>query len=338
MSTTINDYSSASVSHSRHQWIDGAKGISITLLVIWHTVGDRIFMNEALVFVRMPLFFFVSGLLAASALRKPLGQFLTTKVASLLYLFVVWSLIMFLLVDVPGGMRNGQIDWTRPIFIFVDPPNTLWFVYALAITFLIVRITLPINRIAVLAVSLALYIWSTSSGQWFSVSFHERVIRLIPFFIAGTMASQMLPYVVKRFHKFWLPAIALTLAACAALMLFNLTAWSLLTFTTGLLAIVSISLTTFHFEGTRGAGILAWLGGASLYIYVLHRIFLTYTQFGMNQLSITPSWLMLTILALLTTFGTAALGRWLASTQFAFLFNLSALQIPTRRTARSTPR
>ena len=50
---------------SRLAWPDIAKAISIILLVAWTIIGDRYHVSELLIFVRMPLFFFVSGMFAS---------------------------------------------------------------------------------------------------------------------------------------------------------------------------------------------------------------------------------------------------------------------------------
>lgn len=41
----------------RADWVDSAKGISICLVVLWHTAGTELAINTLLIFVRMPLFF-----------------------------------------------------------------------------------------------------------------------------------------------------------------------------------------------------------------------------------------------------------------------------------------
>ena len=66
-------------SPSRLAHIDAAKGVSIFLVVYWHAVDARLIFNEALWMLRMPLFFFVSGLFAAKALDLDWRAFLTQK-------------------------------------------------------------------------------------------------------------------------------------------------------------------------------------------------------------------------------------------------------------------
>ena len=54
------------MTRNRLEHIDAAKGLSIFLVVYWHAVDNRLVMNEALWMLRMPLFFFVSGLFGAT--------------------------------------------------------------------------------------------------------------------------------------------------------------------------------------------------------------------------------------------------------------------------------
>ena len=133
---------------SRQQWADIAKGISILLVVAWHstiTSSDPVLsgfnqVNESLIFLRMPLFFFVSGFFVRKALAMKWQNFLKLRIAHLLWIFVVWAVIADLAFHTGIALlKSGTVSFRNPLTYFTSPPLTLWFVYALAIGFTILK-------------------------------------------------------------------------------------------------------------------------------------------------------------------------------------------------------
>jgi uncharacterized membrane protein YcfT len=131
----------------REAWIDVAKGIAITLVVLYHAImyldevglaGALAPLNPLLDTFRMPLFFFMSGILAASAIRLPYRQLFRKRMSLLLYLYVVWVALqtLFLLALPPlspSGTPNAT--WASFVTLFVRPNSNLWFIYALPVFF-----------------------------------------------------------------------------------------------------------------------------------------------------------------------------------------------------------
>lgn len=92
----------------RLHWVDVAKAAAIVLVVVYHVslTGTAYLLpgstdwgaeawralSRALMPVRMPLFFLVSGLLARSAVARPWVLVRRRKLANLLWPFVLWSL------------------------------------------------------------------------------------------------------------------------------------------------------------------------------------------------------------------------------------------------------
>ena len=87
-------------------WADAAKGLCILLVVLHHStvkhlpavlpadlsaVGEAwLALTAALKPIRMPLFFLLSGLFAAGALRRPWAQVLTARVLTPYWVYAVW--------------------------------------------------------------------------------------------------------------------------------------------------------------------------------------------------------------------------------------------------------
>lgn len=130
-----------------HQaWVDVGKGVSIILVVYGHSQGwfvenDLLSSNvfyEAVHFFRMPFFFFLSGLFFHKALRDDLPRFLGFRVANLLYVFLLWTLIrlgsdaVFYGISVREAVAGFASAFTHPL------PG-LWFIYSLAAFYAVTR-------------------------------------------------------------------------------------------------------------------------------------------------------------------------------------------------------
>lgn len=320
----------------RAVWVDVAKGISISLVVVWHVIGSRIPLNEALIFLRMPLFFFVGGLFLRSTFAPGHERRFWARVQGFLWLFALWSLIGLVTVSAPGWLSSGGDplgDLRAVALIFVQPPKTLWFLYALAIAFMATMATRRLPLVLVFGVSLAAYGWSASSGDWREVAFHERVVRLFPFFLLGLVSFAPLHLAVARLRHLWVLALpAFLLVAHWVYFDPALADEPLITFGVSLLGLGSVMLFARAVAGTwLGAGI-AWVGSASLYIYLMHRIVMAYASkaFGVIGLD-TRGLLAGVLLSVIVIAACAVLGRLAARRhELAWLFG-PPWRLPVRR-------
>lgn len=124
---------------SRFLWIDTAKGLSILLVVILHVSvwyaqsyapGHPLhFFSETFRFVRMPLFFFISGFLARSALARPLsGAF--NRTVGLYVIYAFWTLAYCLLIAGRSGAMRPT-DYLLAILL----PTVFWYIWVLPFFF-----------------------------------------------------------------------------------------------------------------------------------------------------------------------------------------------------------
>jgi fucose 4-O-acetylase-like acetyltransferase len=122
------------VLHHSIQWSDGAGHGS----PIWLSV------TEALSTMRLPLFFMVSGLLAARWMTAPWRSLLRVKVANLFWLFLLWQAFTFLAylavpnVSTPGKSHVAELLTAAATPL--RPQNSLWFIWALALFFMLSRL------------------------------------------------------------------------------------------------------------------------------------------------------------------------------------------------------
>lgn len=126
----------------RLAWIDFAKGSAIALVVLYHAViylqgigvaaqWDR--LNNALDTLRMPLFFTMSGVLAARVVRLPFRELFDRRIRLLLYLYVLWTVVQWVFFSLlpPFTLENRRPSLDALYLMFVSPNANLWFIYAL---------------------------------------------------------------------------------------------------------------------------------------------------------------------------------------------------------------
>jgi uncharacterized membrane protein YcfT len=141
-----------SLDHTRHQqldWVDFAKGLCMVLVVLFHSGqfmetqinnGYEGFwwpVNLSLSPLRMPLFFFVSGMLYAGAIHRPLSQ-TRARTVGLYYVYLIWALIFLLRLYLPQARDEGEAApqlWEVVLSLVL--PTSFWYLYALPAFFLL---------------------------------------------------------------------------------------------------------------------------------------------------------------------------------------------------------
>nr|MBF0682940.1 acyltransferase family protein [Pseudomonas sp.] len=134
----------------RNAWVDYAKAIGIILVVYGH-VARGVFnaglpMDEELFVLvdsiiysfHMPLFFFLSGLFFYDSLMKRgTGGLIVNKVDTIVYPFIVWSLLQGFFEAALSNYTNGQVTVTEVLSLLWEPRAQFWFLYALFMVFVL---------------------------------------------------------------------------------------------------------------------------------------------------------------------------------------------------------
>ena len=293
-------------------WVDTAKAVSIILLVLWTLEGAGIYFNEMLILARMPLFFFVSGLFAwRVVVRSDFEAFARDKVGNLVYLYVLWATLLFATTDFVAWAWWGRaLDPWAQISLFWEPFVRMWFLYGLAIAFLVAWLCRGLPVAAVTAVALAAYTVAVATGDWLAMPVFEKIVRLFPWFWLGLVFRPAVFALVERHWRRW----PLPLAAYLGLsyLVFD-SAWSQvgpLTFAItaiGIAALLMISAQLARLPLV--AGPLAAVGASTLYIYATQHVTLFYLERLARLLDVSPAWLTLPALVIIVVAGTV-FGRW----------------------------
>lgn len=149
--------------------IDIARAIGITLVVAGHALigveralGETVPGRTALLLVyavHMPLFFFLSGLLAHQALTEPHPAFAHRLLTRFAWPYLVWSLVLLGFHHAFGDLTNTRVSAPNPLRILWSPPSVMWFLYVLAPTLALARGLAPagcaLRRLAGAALLLA---------------------------------------------------------------------------------------------------------------------------------------------------------------------------------------
>ncbi|WP_199523861.1 acyltransferase family protein [Micromonospora craterilacus] len=143
-------------SGGRLAWADVAKGGCILLVLLWHVImkdylqidwrldlpvaGVWGTLGELLLPMRMPLFFTISGMFAASAVQRPWRAVGRPRIARFLYLYGVWLLIhTAVLALAPGFPTDRATSPGELLAQLTVTPSNLWYLYALALYFLLAK-------------------------------------------------------------------------------------------------------------------------------------------------------------------------------------------------------
>lgn len=133
----------ADVPVERVAWADYARGIGILLVVVGHTLrglvtsgiiasGPLQLLVDAWIYAfHMPLIFFVAGLFAADAGKKRPLQFFGDKARSIVYPYLVWSILQTLVESVFSRYTNTPTSPAALLHILHEPVKQFWFFYAL---------------------------------------------------------------------------------------------------------------------------------------------------------------------------------------------------------------
>ncbi len=128
----------------RLAWVDRARGLGITLVVAGHVLGGIVaaaLVSDRGVAVRtidviysfhMPLFFFVSGLLAETRSRSPAaGAFVVGKLRTLAWPYLLWSVVQVALHWLASPVANHRVDTSALLRLAWEPVEQFWFLYVL---------------------------------------------------------------------------------------------------------------------------------------------------------------------------------------------------------------
>ncbi|MBB1477107.1 acyltransferase family protein [Shewanella sp. SG41-3] len=139
----------------RARWVDYAKGIGIILVVYGHVMrglysagfefyGRFYELSDSIVYsFHMPLFFFLSGLFFYQTLsNKGPKQLIFSKIDTLFYPYVVWSIFQGSIEAILSNYTNGNVTFSDVLSLLWAPRAQFWFLYDLFFCFVFFSVIL----------------------------------------------------------------------------------------------------------------------------------------------------------------------------------------------------
>lgn len=133
----------------RVKYLDIAKGLLITLVVIghaWRSVYDNGLLHNADIYhlvdswiyaFHMPAFFFISGMFALHSAQQSVKKNIEKKLRTIAYPYLLWSVIQSVLQLVMSGSTTSTMTIEKILKIPYVPVMQFWFLYALFFVFLV---------------------------------------------------------------------------------------------------------------------------------------------------------------------------------------------------------
>ncbi|HYZ33509.1 MAG TPA: acyltransferase family protein [Crenalkalicoccus sp.] len=198
-------------------WVDTARGLTMIMVVLLHAdvvataIGQQsvpiTLLDFALYPLRMPMFFLVSGMLAAGLLQRSAEEVLHRRVLHYAWLYALWSLIYAglqagLMAGLgPPAMRAYYNNIEGPVAALLVTWNNTWFLYALMLFFGIALVLRRLPPAAQMAAALLLALpgtlaWGTAIGLPVLDRFYH-----LPYFVFGILASARLKEAAPRLGR-----------------------------------------------------------------------------------------------------------------------------------------
>lgn len=320
----------------RLAWVDVAKGLCILLVVMMHATlgvekatgaetGLHGFILWAQPF-RMPDFFLISGLFLAARIDRPWRSYLDTKVVHFAYFYVLWLTIQFGM-KAPAMVAESGVPATVADYLtgFFVPFGTLWFIYLLAVYFVVAKLLRPAPTWLVLGAAAAAHTLAPHTGVFILDEFTNRFV----FFYAGYALAPAILAFADRLRA--VPALALALglvvwAAVNAAGVNNGIALThgpdLLFSFVGIAAVIAFSVLVTPQAPGR---VLAYCGRNSIAVYLAFTVFMGPARIVLLKIAGAEA---ATAIALASTFagvaGALALAWIVKGTPLGFLFTRPA--------------
>ncbi|GAB4086716.1 acyltransferase [Myceligenerans cantabricum] len=281
-STPRSDATDEGRARSRIAWADTARGLAICLVVLYHatnwTAGTGYDvsvlreLNEPLRSLRMPLFFTVAGMFATKWVATSWPTLLRGKLFYFAWVFVLWEPITLVVRLVTGYYKVPGADWSTLAgdltWSLLIPRSELWFIWTLAVFFLVARLVRPVPVWLQLVVATGVSGWALAGWEPTSIAYRGAA-QFILFFLVGLHLRPLVEAYAERLRWWsgllWVGAWYGVTWVVRTYGLEPTPGPYLLANIAGALAGIAISVAL-----ARLLPGLGWVGARTLPIYVLH--------------------------------------------------------------------
>ena len=269
----------------RLDWVDIAKGICITLVVMFHStlgvekaIGEATSLNALIEWARpfrMPDFFLISGLFLAARIDRPWRSYLDAKVAHFAYFYLLWAHIL-LALKAPSMIGEAGVSGFVQTYLwsYLDPFSSLWFIYLLAVYFTVAKLLHGVPKLAVLAGGALLHAIWPHTGIFLADEFANRFV----FFYSGYVLAPYVFAYADRITRADALAVATGLLLWAivngAAVSSGLAVVPVLDLGISFIGIAAVVAASVLFARSGFAGAIQYCGRNSISIYLAFTVFM----------------------------------------------------------------
>lgn len=239
----------------------------------------------------MALFFFVSGYLQRISEKKGYGwDIIKNKLFSILGPYIVFSIVFWAFKKMFAGSISNPVTLKDLLLICIFPLSDLWFLYALAVFYLlrVVLVRMKINEMTIIVLSIALSIFSMSV-KWEGIIGYtalSRICKYLCFYFGGA--------IYQRTEKKQILNRKL-LTVCIAMLFVGIVGLLVSNYSSGVCkAIIEFGVTCCNIYAFVIAGklleskILQFFGMESLYVFLVHDYAVCAVVIIMRRFIISP--------------------------------------------------
>ncbi|WP_158583135.1 acyltransferase family protein [Nesterenkonia natronophila] len=256
--------------------MDFLRGLAVVLVVVLHAAqhgGATVHWwdeaNRFLAPFRMPLLMFLSGILLARSLLKPLTLYLWGKVAAVGWPLAVW-LVLY------GFLVRGGVGWPDDMGDFVVTGDYLWFLMALLACYFFAAVFRPLmvrdpKRCDWVFFGVFVLMMTASVLSEPILGLLGNILWYGSFFFLGAWAQERLTSWITA--PWWVVALLLVLLAGVSVIGVNGASANLRTPALGVLAVLGIAVVVWLAPRTPRSGVVrlfSWTGRNSIVVYVAH--------------------------------------------------------------------
>lgn len=198
--------SESGLQQGRVDWVDAGKGLAIALVVLFHSarwlagvageISGWLWLNDLLATMRMPLFFTLAGLFAAKWAAAPIAQLWNAKLRLFVWVFLLWEVLGLGPYLLGQAVHGVEINVRRELFDTAISPLVprfeLWFIWALALFFLLTRALRAVPVAVTLSVAAALSIVAFADVLPLPSPSWTGICKYSVFFFLGIVGKRML--------------------------------------------------------------------------------------------------------------------------------------------------
>lgn len=180
----------AATKAARLGWVDTGRGLAILLVVLYHAsewlnnTGHSVWVDASVIVssLRMPMFFVFAGLFAGKWVAADWSALLRAKLLLFGWVFIVWETISsgtFMLAMLATHQPVGVTATIKLLLLSpILPRYELWFIWALALFFVVAKVTrrMPVGlQLAAAGIlsALGLWVWlDTTTGLTGAAKFY----------------------------------------------------------------------------------------------------------------------------------------------------------------------